>query len=198
LTKKIDPRVKRTKEMLRQALLELIAEKGYESISVSDITKRAGLNRTTFYLHYRDKEDLLFSSIKEILSKLDSGIAERKMSPAHYTETQWKGEEPFPDLEYLFKHVAEHQHFYHVMFANNERTHFLLQLLNILLKAFGTPQEQAHTLQLITQEEILYHYASSAYLGIIYLWLKNHLTYSHRYMAIQLRRLRLPHIKLHN
>ena len=51
---KIDPRIERTREALRGALMALIEEKGFDAISVQDITERARLNRATFYLHYRD------------------------------------------------------------------------------------------------------------------------------------------------
>ncbi|MED3564371.1 TetR/AcrR family transcriptional regulator, partial [Bacillus xiapuensis] len=52
-------KVEKTKELLRNTLIDLIEEKGFDAISVRDITLKAGLNRGTFYLHYRDKYDLL-------------------------------------------------------------------------------------------------------------------------------------------
>ncbi|EEL70861.1 hypothetical protein IGA_00005 [Bacillus cereus HuA3-9] len=63
-----DLRVARTKEAIRDALTELINEKGFDSITVKDITARANINRGTFYLHYRDKYDLfdLWSSIGDL------------------------------------------------------------------------------------------------------------------------------------
>lgn len=62
---KIDPRVKRTRQMLDQAFLELLAEKGFDAISVQDVTARAGVNRATFYAHFEDKFALLDYSIRE-------------------------------------------------------------------------------------------------------------------------------------
>ncbi len=55
-----DPRVIRTRRRLKQALLELIAEVGYEGITVELLTARADVARSTFYAHYAAKEDLLF------------------------------------------------------------------------------------------------------------------------------------------
>jgi AcrR family transcriptional regulator len=54
----VDPRIARTRELLWSALVRLIDERGYASISVSDIASRAGLNRATFYRHFEDKDDL--------------------------------------------------------------------------------------------------------------------------------------------
>ncbi len=60
-----DPRVIRTRQLLQTALLELMQEKPFQTISVSDITARATLNRATFYLHYLDKFDLLGKTARD-------------------------------------------------------------------------------------------------------------------------------------
>lgn len=57
--RKLDPRVVRTRQQLREALVSLIEEKGFDALTVQDITDRAELNRATFYLHYQDKQELL-------------------------------------------------------------------------------------------------------------------------------------------
>ena len=62
---KLDPRIKRTRQMLDQAFTELLAEKGFDAITVQDVTKRAGVNRGTFYAHFEDKFALLDYSIRE-------------------------------------------------------------------------------------------------------------------------------------
>jgi AcrR family transcriptional regulator len=53
-----DPRVKRTRVLLQVALVDLMAEKSFDAISVQDIAERATLNRTTFYDHFADKYEL--------------------------------------------------------------------------------------------------------------------------------------------
>lgn len=60
-----DPRVKRTRQMLYQALMELWHEKGLRAITVQDITERAAINRATFYAHFQDKFDLLASCLRD-------------------------------------------------------------------------------------------------------------------------------------
>jgi len=62
---KLDPRVKRTRRLLQQALAELLGEKTFQSITVQDITERAEVNRATFYAHFEDKYDLLNYSVRE-------------------------------------------------------------------------------------------------------------------------------------
>jgi AcrR family transcriptional regulator len=62
-----DRRVQKTLNLLRGALASLIAEKPYDSIVVKEILDRANVGRSTFYMHFQDKDDLLVSSIYEML-----------------------------------------------------------------------------------------------------------------------------------
>ena len=78
MVKGIDPRVRRTRQLLQQSLLELMQEKRFASITVHDIAERASVNRATFYTHFADKYDLLDSIIREqfqreVASKLPPG-----------------------------------------------------------------------------------------------------------------------------
>jgi AcrR family transcriptional regulator len=63
---KLDPRVKRTRELIQRSFMEIVDEKGFNSISVQDITARAGINRATFYAHFPDKYALLDYAIGEM------------------------------------------------------------------------------------------------------------------------------------
>src|SRR5215472_18790764 len=62
-----DRRIQKTEELLHRALASLIREKDYDSIVVKEILDRANVGRSTFYMHFRDKDDLLVSSIQEML-----------------------------------------------------------------------------------------------------------------------------------
>jgi AcrR family transcriptional regulator len=60
-----DPRVRRTRQLLFHAFVELWHEKGLRAISVQDVTERAQINRATFYAHFEDKFDLLANCLRE-------------------------------------------------------------------------------------------------------------------------------------
>src|SRR5260370_114076 len=60
-----DPRVKRTRKLLQDALLELLAEKSFDAITVQDIAERSTINRATFYAHFVDKYELFASYNRE-------------------------------------------------------------------------------------------------------------------------------------
>ena len=61
-----------TKEDIKEALIQLLSEEKFETISVSKLCKRAGINRGTFYLHYMDKYDMMDRIKEEIISQLRS------------------------------------------------------------------------------------------------------------------------------
>lgn len=67
-----DRQVQKTQSLLRQALLSLLAEKPYDSIVVKEILDRANVGRSTFYMHFRDKDDLLVSGIDEMIGAVES------------------------------------------------------------------------------------------------------------------------------
>jgi len=65
--KHTDRRIQRTRAILHEALGSLIREKAYDRITVAQILDRAKVSRSTFYIHFRDKDDLLMSSIRALL-----------------------------------------------------------------------------------------------------------------------------------
>ncbi|MFI6520956.1 TetR/AcrR family transcriptional regulator [Spirillospora sp. NPDC050679] len=69
-----DRRTRRTRRALRDALVELVLERGFAAITVEDITERADVARATFYSHCRDKEDLFAAVTAELLAELDDRL----------------------------------------------------------------------------------------------------------------------------
>lgn len=73
LEDKLDPRVKRTRKLILTAFEALLAEKGFEAVSVQDVTDKAEINRATFYAHFPDKYALLDYTVqKAFMAKLES------------------------------------------------------------------------------------------------------------------------------
>jgi AcrR family transcriptional regulator len=78
----MDRRVRRTRELLRNALTSLIVEKGYEHVTVQDICDRADVGRSTFYAHFRDKEELLLSGFDDLREELRQAFADHERQTA--------------------------------------------------------------------------------------------------------------------
>src|ERR1700739_3161691 len=73
-----DLRVRRTCERLGSALIALIQEKPINDVTVQDVLDRASVGRSTFYLHYRDKDDLLLSQLEMFLEMMSTALSVRK------------------------------------------------------------------------------------------------------------------------
>ncbi len=76
--RKPDQRIRRTCERLGSALLALIQEKPIDDVTVQQVLERASVGRSTFYLHYRDKDDLLLSQLEGFLKIMSTALAVRK------------------------------------------------------------------------------------------------------------------------
>jgi AcrR family transcriptional regulator len=99
--KNLTERGHETQRQLTDVLMQLILEKGYEAVTVKDITERAGIDRSTFYLHFSDKQDLLFKSQQQLIDDLIGRV-------------QPDGE-PLSGVALTFEHMAEHVNEYQVL-----------------------------------------------------------------------------------
>src|SRR4051794_31426749 len=73
-----DARVRRTRAQLGNALLTLIVEKPISEVTVQNVLDRSGVGRSTFYLHYRDKDDLLISQLEMFLDMMSTTLSVKK------------------------------------------------------------------------------------------------------------------------
>jgi len=76
-----DRRVRRTTQALTHAFVDLVREKRYDAITVQDLLERADVGRSTFYAHYRGKDDLLERSFARMLARLDEGLEQDGVRP---------------------------------------------------------------------------------------------------------------------
>ena len=75
---KPDERVRRTHERLGSALVALIQEKSIDDVTVQEVLDRASVGRSTFYFHFRDKNDLLLSQLEKFLETMSTALSMRK------------------------------------------------------------------------------------------------------------------------
>src|ERR1043166_1461864 len=101
LGKKGDQRVRRTRDRLGDALVELLVQKPFDDITVQDVLDGAGVSRSTFYTHYRDKNDLFLSDVDEFFESMATALS-------RFGD---KSERVAPVQE-MFAHIAEARPFY--------------------------------------------------------------------------------------
>src|SRR5262245_27791818 len=100
-----DRRTVRTRRNLGDALVALILRKGYEAITVQDIIDEADVGRSTFYMHYTGKEDLLRASFETLRAVLAEAAA----------AARGRDGEPLPFSLALFEHACAHKHIYRAL-----------------------------------------------------------------------------------
>ena len=104
LQKKEDRRVRRTRDRLGDALVELLVQKPFDDITVQDVLDRAGVSRSTFYTHFSGKNDLFFSDSDEFLEAMATALS-------RFGD---KSERVAPVQE-LFAHIAQVRPFYNAL-----------------------------------------------------------------------------------
>src|SRR5947209_13169074 len=158
--RKEDRRVQRTRRLLRDSLIALILERGYDAIRVEDITDHANLGRATFYLHYNDKEDLLASSLRDIFDELVDQFDKPNLADASAQ----------PEL-IAFKHAEQHRDLYRVM-LNGQSVSVLRQVAAYLAEVI---QERIMHSTLMSRipvpVEILAHHMSGSLIQLMVWWL---------------------------
>jgi AcrR family transcriptional regulator len=99
--RKTDRRVLRTRDTLGDALFALMQKKSFNEITVQDLLDRAGVGRSTFYVHYLDKHDLFLSDVEDFFEKFSSALERQGASPKRLLP-----------VKELFTHVREAREFY--------------------------------------------------------------------------------------
>jgi AcrR family transcriptional regulator len=178
---KKDRRSQRTRQLLSEALVELIREKGYDSITVSDIIQRANVGRSTFYAHYRDKDDLFVGEMDRVIEVLGQRVPDEQ-------ETMF-----FPSLG-LFRHVGEEYELYKALVWTpgidlliKHMQKLLSQRIRLGLERSG----QSYDLPL----PILANFIAGNFLTLLKWWLENKRIYSPEQMDEIFKKLTLQGIQ---
>ncbi len=185
--RKMDRRVVRTRQALRDALMALVTEKGYEAITIQEIADRADVNRATFYLHFRDKEELLLSSLRELYDALGATVPS-----AASAEQMGKAIAGVLCDPIDFRHIAAHADFYRAIIGKHGSTAFRAMIQAYLEQIFKDTVVQP--LMSLGQErsiplDLIASYLAGAEIGVIVWWLRNNLASAPEDMAQQVYRL---------
>lgn len=178
---RLDPRILRTRQLIKDALIDLLQEVDINKITVNRIAERATINRVTFYLHYNDIPDMLEKMAEEMAEDIESimgSTADDQNSDKNID---------FVKLETLLEYIAKNAKFYKVVLNTRRTPIFTERLLNILLKAITekTENENMETSHAIPRDIAIW-YGSSALIGTIVAWLRNDMPYTPQFLAKQL------------
>ena len=194
-----DRRIQRTRQALRTALLDLINEKGYDSISVEEITERANVGRATFYLHYKDKEDLLLEQFSEMADEKVQLISEIPFSDwlprqENTGRSQKKEDMPLPPLLIVFQHIYDNSEFYYLLLKSENSSRIVERIRNISTESivkFVQTKMKTDPIPLLFEVpiELFASFFSGALLSSVSWWLEEDMRHSPEEVANMFRKL---------
>ncbi len=158
-------RVRRTQKLLREALIELIEERGFDSLTVGEITERALVSRAAFYRNYKDKYDLVEQIYDEAMDSLLKAVAE---SNTHSLQI-W---------ESFFEHINEYDRLYGALLGRKGSPWFVLKMRASMLNM--VKGWQPATIQHIypISDELIPDLVATMLVEAITWWLENGKPYS--------------------
>ena len=170
-------RVRRTQKLLREALVELIEERGFEALTVGELTERALVSRAAFYRNYQDKYDLVEQIFEEAMRALLDAVGE--IGREHPAEV-WVA---------FFEHIAQSDRLYRALLGRSGSPWFVRKMrarLSDLIKERGRlphgpdrRERPAHTFS----DEFVPDLLSALFVEAITWWLEHGRPYPPREMA---------------
>lgn len=165
---------RKTKQLIQTSFLDILENKSFEAITVGDITKFAQINRGTFYLHYKDKFDLLDQIEQQLFENVGNHIDELQ---THYSSTQTfeKGQEQLAAT--LFSSIKMHAPILKIFLSDRGRAGFHLRFRDAFSEKVRVNLEKNENLMANLKVPIEYFlsFITSAFLGLIEQWVQNEL-----------------------
>lgn len=160
MSRKVDPRIIRTRRLLINALKDLIISEDVDSVTIRKIVERAEVNRSTFYLHFQDKQDIISQLQDGILEELEqimiNQIYDNKAAKNEFLRNKVPTETTMHFFEYIKSNAAIFQN---MLYENDFREKVIQRLKNEALKYNNSLWEAT--------------YVANGTLGIINYWLGN-------------------------
>lgn len=177
---KTDPRVVKTRNSLRKALVYLMRREKIEDISVQKITETANITRGTFYLHYKDKQDFIQSAMKEVLDDFFGlvmvDIDDRRLTKKRMVQVF--------SLQKAFQYIETNADVFDVLLNSENNNGFYEQFYNRLanyLSKYGNVVNDQKQLKVPLNLQI--SFIDSALLGLISHWLQDGMIYTAHFMT---------------
>jgi AcrR family transcriptional regulator len=179
-----DRRARRTRHKVSGALVDLIKEKRFDDITVQNLIDRAGVGRSTFYTHFRDKEDAFENQWQQFNGHIAGRI-------------NWDnaGEDSFFPVTFVFQHLQEAQSFYRGLVRSGKGdaifksgVHYLSNNIEAALNQKFKPHQVAIPIP------VLSHYLANEFFGLLKWWLEARMPYAPEAMDEMFHRLVNPTI----
>ncbi len=179
-----DRRITRSKAALRDALVELIEERGLANFSASDLCSRAGLNRGTLYNNFGDKDGLLAALEEDVMCDLEV-FRDRMQQLSLADVLRYRvNKKPMPFLIDLFDYLREQGDFLHAVMGPAGDPSFVPRVRNTLCtEIIQTILHERYRTNPTAFVQYYVAFYASAYMGVITNWVENGMQESSEDMA---------------
>jgi AcrR family transcriptional regulator len=157
-----DRRVRRTRRALREALIALVVERGYEKVTVQDVLDRADIGRSTFYAHHRDKDDLFAACFDDLRAELERELAATAAGPSH--------DDPTRPIGVLFEHAHRNQRVYQALCGRSGETAGTRLLHRLIL---GSLRDHLTPVGLTLPADVVAEYHAGALVAVLVWWVRH-------------------------
>ena len=183
MARKDDRRIQRTRKALRDALYALVLDRGYDDLSVQDITDKANLGRATFYLHYREKDELL----EDLLRELTENFTQRSGNKIRFSDLK--------TLHSVFEYAENYYDFYRIMTIGKGGIIGMRKLQAIIRETYAQSLDDIETNtgnKFCVSRSFLDNYYANSLLGTICFWLEQEMPHPPVEMADMLLKVASP------
>ncbi len=160
---KVDRRIKRTKTMMRDALMDLMNEVPFGEITAKDITSRADLNRATFYLHY--------NNVFELLDELENEVAGSFSQMLEKIEIKQDRKWEYPVVGQICSFIVDNQRLCRCLLLNPRSDRFARKLTEIMKRKGMKVKEEMGLEFDSVREEYIHQFIACGAMGMVKQWL---------------------------
>ena len=154
----------RSRRLIRQAFVDLMKEKNLEKITVTDVVKRADINRGTFYAHYQD----INAVIKQIENDLIEMLLE-SLGELHYNNFF---QNPLPFLSKIAKYQEEDLEFYRILINSNGAEQYLVKLKDIFVNYMKNDSDIPEHIKKSPEFLISVHFVAGGVANLYQVWFR--------------------------
>ncbi|WP_033168038.1 TetR/AcrR family transcriptional regulator [Clostridium sp. KNHs205] len=176
-----DLRIIKTRKLIRDAFVKLIDVKGFNGITINNIADMAMINRSTFYLHYTDKYDLLHQTMEEAIQNILQMVAPE----AHIIDGKLEYDSFVQNISSILKTVENDALLYKIILNDKEMSEISKKFENALIEKLDI----SFTGHILISRDLFLELIASLYMSAIKWWLNNDMKYSSNFIAEQLVKL---------
>lgn len=171
-------RVRRTQKLLREALIDLIDERGFEALTIGEITERAMVSRAAFYRNYQDKYDLVEKIFDEAMDNLMQALHDQ--GPGEQFHALWVT---------FFEHIAEYERLYRALLGRKGSLWFERKMRGSLVELIRAHEQvpighnDMQSFSLTSANEFVPDAMAALFVEAIAWWLEHDRPYTAQEMA---------------